>query len=114
MTNKPEELAREILELVNRYKNCTIPAATGLPTVGHQSILKAEQLAQMVIDKREAIAMWAIKNGYATGHGDTSEDILDELKAQIEQEQREKDARIAEGFTMWPAEKIAKGIRDGM
>ena len=31
----------------------------------------------------EKVARWMIRNGYATGHGDTIEDLLDELEWQI-------------------------------
>lgn len=33
--------------------------------------------------EREKVARWMIRNGYATGHGDTTEDLLDELEWQI-------------------------------
>lgn len=32
---------------------------------------------------REAVAAWIMKQGYATGHGDTIEDLLFELEEQI-------------------------------
>lgn len=31
----------------------------------------------------EAIAQWMIERGYATGHGDTVNDLLDELTSQV-------------------------------
>lgn len=31
---------------------------------------------------RERVAAWMIEHGYATGHGDTLDDLLDELVAQ--------------------------------
>ena len=34
---------------------------------------------------RERLASWMIENGFATGHGDTFEDLLDELRWQIEE-----------------------------
>lgn len=34
---------------------------------------------------REAVAQWMIKHGYATGHGDTIEDMLGELEAQAKE-----------------------------
>jgi endonuclease YncB( thermonuclease family) len=33
-------------------------------------------------DGRESVALWMIRHGYATGHGDTVEDMLGELEAQ--------------------------------
>ena len=34
-------------------------------------------------DKKEILAHWMIRHDFATGHGDTIEDLLDELKWQI-------------------------------
>lgn len=31
------------------------------------------------VEAREALAQWMLKNSYATGHGDTIEDLLSEL-----------------------------------
>ena len=33
--------------------------------------------------EREKVAAWMIQRGYATGHGDTTEDLLKELEWQI-------------------------------
>ena len=33
--------------------------------------------------QREKLAQWMIYHGYSTGHGDTIEDLLTELQAQI-------------------------------
>jgi GH25 family lysozyme M1 (1,4-beta-N-acetylmuramidase) len=35
--------------------------------------------------EREKLAAWMIERGYATGHGDTVEDLLKELEWQIEE-----------------------------
>ena len=37
----------------------------------------------------EAVAKWMIVRGYATGHGDTIEDLLKELEWQIRESERE-------------------------
>ena len=42
-----------------------------------------EVLALVAAAEREKVARWMIRNGYATGHGDTIEDLLDELEWQI-------------------------------
>lgn len=39
--------------------------------------------AQLRENDREAIAAWMMKHSYATGHGDTIEDLLNELVAQV-------------------------------
>jgi hypothetical protein len=37
---------------------------------------------------REAVARWMIENGYATGHGDTLDDLLRELIGQVIEKSR--------------------------
>lgn len=43
----------------------------------------------------EAVAKWMIDRGYATGHGDTIEDLLKELEWQIREREREECAHRA-------------------
>jgi hypothetical protein len=46
--------------------------------------------------EREKVAAWMMRQGYATGHGDTVEDLLKELEWQIEERIRnEREAVIA-------------------
>jgi len=41
-------------------------------------------LCKMAVEaEREKVAAWMIEKGYATGHGDTIEDLLQELEWQI-------------------------------
>ena len=43
-----------------------------------------EHFAELVRqDEREKVATWMMQHGYATGHGDTTEDLLIELDWQI-------------------------------
>ena len=45
-----------------------------------------ERFASLVAAaERNKLAAWMIKRGYATGHGDTIEDLLKELEWQIEE-----------------------------
>lgn len=37
------------------------------------------------MNSKEKLAAWMIYNGFATGHGDTVEDLLEELREQIEE-----------------------------
>lgn len=50
--------------------------AEGVVTVGHMR----EQIAA----ERNKVAQWMMAKGYATGHGDTVEDLLQELGTEIE------------------------------
>jgi len=38
---------------------------------------------------RENVAKWMVERGYATGHGDTVEDLLKELEWQVAERERE-------------------------
>lgn len=48
----------------------------------------------------EAVAKWMIDRGYATGHGDTIEDLLKELEWQIRESEREACAKVCEGLRL--------------
>ena len=66
--------------------------------------------------ERHKVAAWMIDRGYATGHGDTTEDLLKELEWQISEREREACAKLAENFAVdledvWVCEKLADAIR---
>lgn len=44
----------------------------------------------------EKLAQWMIRNGYATGHGDTIEDLLQELEWQVVEKEREACAKLCD------------------
>jgi hypothetical protein len=46
--------------------------------------------------EREKVAAWMTQQGYATGHGDTIEDLLKELEWQIRESEREACAKVCE------------------
>jgi hypothetical protein len=61
----------------------------------------------------EAVAKWMIDRGYATGHGDTIEDLLKELEWQIRESERERCAKIADTWkdnVVWEARTAADNI----
>ena len=50
--------------------------------------------------ERNKLAAWMIKHGYATGHGDSTEDLLKELEWQIEERirnEREGESNVGNG-----------------
>jgi hypothetical protein len=51
---------------------------------GHGELYKeaVAEIERLRFNGREAIAVWMDKQGYATGHGDTIEDLLVELEGQ--------------------------------
>ncbi len=52
--------------------------------VGDEDSKCLERFAALVaVAEREKVAAWMIDHGYATGHGDTIEDLLKELVWQI-------------------------------
>jgi hypothetical protein len=50
--------------------------------------------------EREKVAAWMIERSYATGHGDTIEDLLKELEWQIREAEREACARVCESMSL--------------
>ena len=58
---------------------------------------KIERFAALVAAaKREKVAAWMRARSYATGHGDTSEDLLKELEWQVAEREREACAKVCE------------------
>jgi hypothetical protein len=56
-----------------------------------------EHFAELIRqEEREKVAAWMIKKGYATGHGDTIEDLLVELEWQVRESEREACAKVCE------------------
>jgi hypothetical protein len=56
-----------------------------------------EHFAELVAAaEREKVAAWMIKKGYATGHGDSVEDLLQELDWQIREQEREACAKVCD------------------
>ena len=82
------------------------------PALRH--VLKALRVAAA---EREKVARWIIHKGYATGHGDTIEDLLTELEWQVAEREREACAKVCERMLgiFHPTEVItarcAKAIR---
>lgn len=68
----------------------------------HQSEL--EHFAELVAAAERAIVVgWMAEQGYATGHGDTTEDLLKEAEWQIVQREREACEQVckAEHAVCW-------------
>ena len=64
--------------------------------------------------EREKVAAWIIAHFYATGHGDTTEDMLEELEWQIAERERKACADIAAQYASCEgiAQKIEQEIRE--
>ena len=63
--------------------------------------------------EREKVAAWMIAHLYATGHGDTTEDMLEELEWQIAERERKACADIAAQYASCEgiAQRIEQEIR---
>ena len=68
---------------------------------------KLERFATLVASaEREKVAAWMMQCGYATGHGDTIEDLLKELDWQAKEREREACIKIVEDEAMQYAEPV--------
>lgn len=55
--------------------------------------------------EREKVAAWMMQRDYATGHGDTLEDLLQELEWQVRENEREACAKLLD--EMAAADKLS-------
>ena len=66
-----------------------------------------ERFAALVASaEREKVATWMMQCGYATGHGDTIEDLLKELDWQAKEIERSMCVQIVESEAMQYAEPV--------
>ena len=78
------------------------------------TITELERFAQLVAERERAkVAKWMIDRSYATGHGDTIEDLLKELEWQIREREREECAKIADDYERQRCEAWAKVLTTG-
>jgi hypothetical protein len=60
-------------------------------------IAAIERFAALVAaHEREKVAKWMVERGYATGHGDTIEDLLTEIDWQAAEREREGCAKLCD------------------
>ena len=53
-----------------------------------QNIYTADVVRKAIEAEREKVAQWMIQRSYATGHGDTIEDMLEEMEWQVRESER--------------------------
>ena len=71
-----------------------------------------EHFAELIRqEEREKVAQWMMIRGYATGHGNTVEDLLKELEWQIREQEREACAKLCDGWTHADGDRCAEAIR---
>ena len=80
--------------------------------VWHVGVRYLERFAALVAAaEREKVAAWMIQRSYATGHGDTTEDLLVELEWQVRESEREACAKVCEDNFSDGALNLADAIR---
>lgn len=57
--------------------------------------------ALIAAHEREKVAQWMVERSYATGHGDTIEDLLKKLEWQAAEREREECANVCEESDTW-------------
>jgi hypothetical protein len=77
---------------------------------GHASTRDAIRWAMN--QEREVVANWIMDRGFATGHGDSIVDLLDQLQWQIEEKEREACAKIADNFAMTSQYKTQRNLAE--
>jgi hypothetical protein len=58
--------------------------------------------ALVTATERNKLAAWMMRQGYATGHGDSTEDLLKELEWQIAEREREACAKVCDVLAVHP------------
>ena len=73
--------------MLDRDEIIKIALEAGLPEASIEMTPVAfERFAALVAaEEREKVARWMIRRGYATGHGDSIEDLLKELDWQVQE-----------------------------
>ena len=61
-----------------------------------------KELEKAVAAEREKVAQWMMTKGYATGHGDSIEDLMKELEWQIRESEREACAKVCDVLSVHP------------
>ena len=92
---------------MNREQIIRMAREAGLPYIyqtGEVANLRlVERFAALIAAaERNKLAAWMIERGYATGHGDTVEDLLKELEWQIAEREREACAKVCDVLAVHP------------
>ena len=94
-------------DIIRMAKECgAYPAANVDGALLFWSESQVERFATIIAAaERENLAAWMIERGYATGHGDTTEDLLKELNWQIDERiaaEREACAKACDVLAVHP------------
>jgi hypothetical protein len=95
--NSDRRTGTEVLRLSSDgiWANPDIPADDAAKKVLEALDSNIKVMVQKAVEaEREKVAAWMIARGYATGHGDSVEDLLQELDWQIREQEREACADV--------------------
>jgi F0F1-type ATP synthase alpha subunit len=83
---------------MNREDIIRMAREQGLPETETEGVFRVntDDLGRMLAAEREKVAAWMMRQGYATGHGDTVEDLLQELDWQVREQEREACAKVCD------------------
>jgi hypothetical protein len=112
--NSDRRTGTEVLRLSSDgiWANPDIPADDAAKKVLEALDSNIKVMVQKAVEaEREKVAAWMMRQGYATGHGDTVEDLLKELEWQIREREREACAKLCDGWTHADGDRCAAAIR---
>jgi len=89
---KPETSREDIIRMARKVGDWTGQTAE-FNDVGLQFFANL-----VAAHEREKVAKWMVERSYATGHGDTIEDLLTEINWQAAEREREGCASVAESY----------------
>ena len=81
-----QEIKKMLEEALKIQKEETTKAAMAAAAIAIDKAIELE---------REKVAAWMRSKSYATGHGDTVEDLLKEMEWQVAEREREACAKLA-------------------
>ena len=99
--NSDRRTGTEVLRLSSDgiWANPDIPADDAAKKVLEALDSNIKVMVQKAVEaEREKVAAWMMARGYATGHGDSVEDLLQELDWQIREQEREACAKVPQEF----------------
>jgi len=100
-------------DIINMVQETIITCPNENPFDFHLNTLaQIERFAALVAAaEREKVAAWMMQRSYATGHGDTIEDLSKELEWQVAEREREECAKLCEEEGLLWGQRYAAAIR---
>ena len=88
---------------MTRAETISLALDAGFNPMTSKEMTMFENFAKLVAEKeREVVATWIMDKGFATGHGDSIVDLLDQLEWQIAEKEREACAEVCDVLAVHP------------